>query len=70
MSTHVVIFVCFLAGYRFDFIVLILVIVIFMKVELVFFFLLLLLIQFKWGVKYLHSCGLTKLYVKRLNEMI
>lgn len=40
-----------------------------MKVELVF-FLLLLLIQFKWGVKYLHSCGLTKLYVKRLNEMI
>lgn len=38
MSTHVVIFVCFLAGYRFDFIVLILVIVIFMKVELVFFF--------------------------------
>lgn len=37
MSTHVVIFVCFLAGYRFDFIVLILVIVIFMKVELVFF---------------------------------
>lgn len=69
MSTHVVIFVCFLAGYRFDFIVLILVIVIFIKVELVF-FLLLLLIQFKWGVKYLHSCGLTKLYVKRLNEMI
>lgn len=69
MSTHVVIFVCFLAGYRFDFIVLILVIVIFMTVELVF-FLLLLLIQFKWGVKYLHSCGLTKLYVKRLNEMI
>lgn len=69
MSTHVVIFVCFLAGYHFDFIVLILVIVIFMKVELVF-FLLLLLIQFKWGVKYLHSCGLTKLYVKRLNEMI
>lgn len=69
MSTHVVIFVCFLAGYRFDFIVLILVIVIFMKVELVF-FLLLLLIQFKWGVKYLHSCGLTNLYVKRLNEMI
>lgn len=41
-----------------------------MKVELVFFFKLLLLIQFKWGVKYLHSCGLTKLYVKRLNEMI
>lgn len=38
-------FVCFLAGYRFDFIVLILVIVIFMKIELVFF--LLLLIQFK-----------------------
>lgn len=37
MSTHVVIFVCFLAGYRFDFIVLILVIVIFIKVELVFF---------------------------------
>lgn len=37
VSTHVVIFVCFLAGYRFDFIVLILVIVIFMKVELVFF---------------------------------
>lgn len=69
MSTHVVIFVCFLAGSRFDFIVLILVIVIFIKVELVF-FLLLLLIQFKWGVKYLHSCGLTKLYVKRLNEMI
>lgn len=37
MSTHAVIFVWVLAGYRFDFIVLILVIVIFMKVELVFF---------------------------------
>lgn len=36
MSTHFVLFVCFLAGYCFDFIALILVIVIFMKVELVF----------------------------------
>lgn len=51
MSTHVVIFVCFLAGYRFDFIVLILVIVIFMKVELVFLFFIIAINTIQMGSK-------------------